>query len=233
MTERFTAADLVLSAAAHDDAEDLPRRLCEALCEGLPVDGASLSFLTDTPYRQLLCASGTLSLRLEELQFLAAEGPCVTAVTSGEPVLVSDFRRPLPRWPLFEAAMQRELRQVGAVYAFPLSFDDKVFGSVELLRHEPLVLDEETAEQAETATRTIAKVMLPAFWQLLAHGELPLWEPAEQIDTHWGTTHQATGRLADRLHITPEEALAHLRASAFVTGRPLPEIAQEVIDPPT
>lgn len=237
MTHGCTVVDLVLSAT-REDPERLPLRLCRALCEGLPADGASLAFLTETPYRQLLHATDPLTLRLEELQFLADEGPCMTAAISGKPVLVEDFRRPLTRWPLFETVMTDELEQVGAVHVLPLTFDDKVFGTVELMRHEPVSLeddasDREMVRQAEAAARAVSRVMLPSFWRLLAHGELPLWKPADQIDTHWGTTHQASDKLAAHLDISPEEALARLRASAFVTGRPLPEIAREINDTPS
>ncbi|MGA4849880.1 GAF and ANTAR domain-containing protein [Streptomyces sp. G5(2025)] len=229
--------DLVLSATK-ERPEELPRRLCRALCEGLPADGASLAFLTETPYRQLLHATDPLTLRLEELQFLADEGPCVSAAVSGKPLLVEDFRRPLTRWPLFEAAMADELGEVGAVHILPLTFDDKVFGTVELMRRDPVSLeydatDREMVRQAEAAARAVSRVMLPSFWRLLAHGELPRWKPSDQIATHWGTTHQASDRLAAHLDISSEEALARLRASAFVTGRPLPDIAREINDMPS
>ncbi|MEU5578305.1 GAF and ANTAR domain-containing protein [Streptomyces huasconensis] len=237
MTHGCTVVDLVLHAT-REAPEELPRRLCRALCQGLPADGASLVFLTETPYRQLLHATDPVTLRLEELQFVADEGPCVSAAVSGKPLLVDDFRRPLTRWPLFEAAMGDELGEIGAVHVLPLTFDDKVFGTVELMRREPVSLehdatDREMVRQAEAAARVISRVMLPSFWRLLAHGELPLWKPSDQIDTHWGTTHQASDKLAAHLDISPEEALARLRASAFVTGRPLPEIAREINDMPS
>ncbi|UFQ16701.1 MULTISPECIES: hypothetical protein [Streptomyces] len=147
----------------------------------------------------------------------------MSAAVSGKPLLVDDFRRPLTRWPSFEAAMGDELGEIGAVHVLSLTFDDKVFGTVELMRREPVspeddATDREMVRQAQAA----ARVMLPSFWRLLAHGELPLWKPSDQIDTHWGTTHQASGKLAAHLDISPEEALARLRASAFVTGRPPP-----------
>ncbi len=172
-------------------------------------------------------------MRLEEAQFVAGEGPCVSAAATGRPVLVEDFGLPLPQWPLFEAHLDDRLAPVGAVYAFPLAFDGKVFGSVDLLRHEPLELDAPTVGQAEAAARAVAKVLFPAFWELLAFGDLPLWEPADEIDAHWGTTRQAAQRLSAKLGISVEEAMARLRGQAFTTGRPLPRIAEEVLDPPS
>ncbi|WP_425826796.1 GAF and ANTAR domain-containing protein [Streptomyces fractus] len=231
MSERLTPADQVLAAARHPEASrQLPTTLCQALCEALPIDAAALSWLTDTPYRQLLGVSDERAVYLEEAEFLAGEGPCVTAAATKQPVLVNDMAQPLPRWPLFQTCLDGRV-DYGAVYAFPLRFESKVFGIAALLYERPCLIVPGTMRQATHAVGATAQALLPAFWRLLAHGELPQWEPAGLLETHWATTHAASDVLAERLGLPVEEAQARLRARAFATGRPLPSIAADILAP--
>lgn len=224
MTDSSAAAELVLAAAAEGEVRTLPERLCEALCAALPVDGATISLLTDTPDRQLLHASGESAIRLEEVQFEAAEGPCVTAAETGRPVIVADLHGRLTEWPIFGATARQELRQIGAVYAFPMNdgTEEHPVGSVDLLRHEPWEPDEETVRECARATRAATVALLTA------PSALP-WKPTPMMDAHWGRTHRAAGMLSQETGVPVAEALARLRADAFVTGRPLPEIAEETL----
>ncbi|WP_406725059.1 GAF domain-containing protein [Streptomyces sp. GD-15H] len=119
--EVMKAVRLVAEAAAGAPDEEVPRRVCAAVCEGLGVDGATLSLLTDTPSRQLLAASNDAALLLEEIQFTVLEGPCISAARTGEPVAVADLRHELTLWPLFGAMVREKLPHVGSVYALPLS----------------------------------------------------------------------------------------------------------------
>ncbi|WP_308013613.1 GAF and ANTAR domain-containing protein [Streptomyces beigongshangae] len=233
LSSRYGLAGRVL-AAAGGDARELPGRLCEVLCEGVPVDGATLSLMTHTPARYLLGASDPVARKLEEVQFLTGEGPCVTAAATGKPVVVPDFRRPLERWPLFEAGLQAPLARMGAVYAFPLAIGDQVLGAADLIRREPMTPDEETVAEMATAVRMTAAVLLPALPALLPGYGLSPEETAraDRAGAHWDTTHQAAGKLAGQLGISTQEALARLRGHAFSTGRSLPHVAQDVLGPP-
>ncbi len=68
--------------------------------------------MIDANRLQTVCATDDVSEALETLQFTLGEGPCVQAVSTGRPVLVSDLRRPT-RWPRFaEAANQTPARAV-------------------------------------------------------------------------------------------------------------------------
>ncbi|WP_051872167.1 GAF and ANTAR domain-containing protein [Streptomyces sclerotialus] len=224
MREPSAAAEHVLAAAAEADSQSLPERLCAALCQALPVDGATLSLLTDTPDRQLLHASGTAALRLEQVQFEMGEGPCVTAAATGQPVIVPDLHGRLTQWPLFGPAAREQLPEVGAVYAFPMTDDDAEhpIGSVDLLRREAWDPDEATLEECAEATRAATVALLTA------PGALP-WEPTPAMDAHWGRTHRAAGVLSQRMGVPVGEALARLRADAFGSGRPLPDVAEETL----
>jgi AmiR/NasT family two-component response regulator len=49
---------------------------------------------------------------------------------------------------------------------------------------------------------------------------------------HWFDTWRAVGVLAARSRITPEDALALMRAEAFGTGRSLTDITQNILEDP-
>ncbi|GAA0455126.1 GAF and ANTAR domain-containing protein [Streptomyces olivaceiscleroticus] len=224
MREPSAAAEQVMAAAAEADPRDLPEVLCATLCRALPVDGATLSLLTDTPDRQLLHASGTAALRLEQVQFEMGEGPCVTAAATGGPVIVADLHGRLTQWPLFGSAARERLPEIGAVYAFPITDGDggHPVGSVDLLRLEPWDPDEATLQECAAAAHAVGLALLTA------PAVLP-WDPTPAMEAHWGRTHRAAGVLSQRMGVPVDEALARMRADAFGSGRPLPDIAEETL----
>ncbi|MEU1851491.1 GAF and ANTAR domain-containing protein [Streptomyces sp. NPDC019990] len=232
--EAMKAVRLVVEAAAGTPGEEVPRRVCAAVCEGLGVDGATLSLLTDTPSRQLLAASDDAdALLLEEIQFTVLEGPCISAARTGEPVAVDDLRHDLTPWPLFGAMAREKLPGVGSVYALPLFFGDYVLGSVDLLSTRPRALDEDVLEQASHVADAVTTALMPTREMLLTGNDAPAWEPEQVVRAHWFDTWRAVGALAARRRISPEDALALMRAEALRTGRSLPDITTDILrDPP-
>ncbi|MEV5435356.1 GAF domain-containing protein [Streptomyces sp. NPDC052682] len=232
-TDVTKAARLVAEAAEHAPLEEVPRRVCEAVCEGLGMDGATLALLTDTPSRQLLAASNDAALLLEEIQFTVLEGPCITAAHTGEPVAVDDLRGALTPWPLFGATLRERLPQAGSVYALPVYFGDYVLGTIDLLAWRSHALSEEALEQASQVADAVAAALLPARAMLLTGAEPPAWEPEEVVRAHWFDTARAVGALVARRGLVPQDALAVMRAEAFRTGRSLADITADVLrDPP-
>ncbi|WP_149828498.1 GAF and ANTAR domain-containing protein [Streptomyces tailanensis] len=231
--EATKAVRLVAEAAAGTPGEEVPRRVCAAVCEGLGVDGATLSLLTDTPSRQLLAASDDAALLLEEIQFTVLEGPCISAAQTGEPVAVDDLGQELTPWPLFGAMAHEKLPEVGSVYALPLFFGDYVLGSVDLLSTRPRALDEDALEQASHVADAVTAALMPTREMLLTGNDAPAWEPEQVVRAHWFDTWRAVGALAARRRISPEDALALMRAEALRTGRSLPDITTDILrDPP-
>ncbi|GHE96595.1 transcriptional regulator [Streptomyces fumanus] len=226
-------ARLVAEVAAGTRAEEIPRRICAAVCEGLGVDGATLSLLTDTPARQLLAASDDDALVLEEIQFTVLEGPCLSAAYSGETVAVDDLRHEVTPWPLFGASVREKLPRVVSVYALPLFFGDYVLGSVDLLARRAHALDAHDLEQAEEVAEAVSAALMSTRDMLLSGGRPPAWEPEEIVRSHWFDTARAVGALASRQGLAPEDALARMRAEAFGTGRSLADITAGILrDPP-
>src|SRR5450759_1190140 len=72
-----------LSAAAAGERGAQPRRICQLCVQTLGVTGAGISLVTDTGNRGVVCATGDVSGRIEDLQFTLGEGPCIDAVRAG------------------------------------------------------------------------------------------------------------------------------------------------------
>lgn len=218
-----TALSVLMAAGGRRGRDDgVPRRVAEALCEGLSVDAVTLSVLTHTPDRQMLHATNSAAVRLEELQFELEEGPCLTASATGRTVILEDLHGSVSQWPLFGILAREQLPTVAAVFAFPLVDGGTSLGAVDMLRSVPGPPDEETRSAAQQAVHAAALV-------LLTGKPAPLWRPGSLVDTHWQRAHQAAGVLAEHLGVTADEALARLRARALGSGRALPEVTEEVL----
>ncbi|NEY32349.1 GAF domain-containing protein [Streptomyces sp. PRKS01-65] len=226
------AVRMVEEAAADVPVAEIPRRVCTAVCEGLGMDGATLSLLTDTPSRQLLAASNDAALLLEEIQFTVVEGPCIAAAHRGEPVAVDDLRAGVSPWPLFGAGMRERLPQVESVYALPVFFGDYVLGSIDLLALRAHALDEEALEEASLVADAVAAALLSTRDMIITGSRPPAWEPEELVRAHWFDTARAVGALAAARGLAPEDALALMRAEAFRTGGTLADITRDVLRRP-
>jgi hypothetical protein len=169
-------------------------------------------------------APDAVSEALETLQFTLGERPCVQAVSTGRPVLVSDLREVRPtRWPRFtEAANQTPAR---AVYSFPLRIGVINMGMRDLYRDQPGPLTD--AEMAGALLCTDV-----ALWALLGRraGTDPHLAPSQWgLDLHQVEIHQATGMVMSQLGISTESALETLCAFALSHGQPLDKVARQVV----
>ncbi|WP_433544269.1 GAF domain-containing protein (plasmid) [Streptomyces sp. CA-294286] len=215
--------------AAEGTPDTLPARLCAVLVDHLPVRAASLTLLPHTRARQLIAASDAEALRVEELQFETAEGPCTAAADIGEPVLVADLEHQVTPWPVFGALMREQLPGVAALWALPLSFEGQTLGSAELLFGQPAPADPALLARAQEGTTAVTAILLHAYG-LLSDDETPApWEQAPLVRTHWASTHRAAGALSENLDIGTDEALARLRAHAFAANQPLPHLAAHIL----
>jgi hypothetical protein len=208
-------------------AEELPHRLCIACREALPVDGVGVSLMTEgqASGRMLLGASDSIGAQIEELQFGLGEGPCVSAYSTGGPVLVPDTRgeEARRRWPMFTSeAAELEL---GALFAFPLQVGTIGIGVLDChrARSGPLVEINEALAVADAVTLALLNTQTAT-----TRAE----KPVDLFDMSWrnhAEVHQATGWLAAQLDIPVATALARLRGHAFRTSRPLHAVATDIL----
>src|SRR6476659_1507228 len=67
------------------------QRLCCAAAQALSASGAGMSVMAEDGVRGVAAVSDPASERVEDLQFLLGEGPCIDAFATRRPVLVPDL----------------------------------------------------------------------------------------------------------------------------------------------
>jgi hypothetical protein len=109
------------------------RSLCGKAVRSLPASGVGLSVASEETRHSLVVAADPASERLEEMQFVLGEGPCVDASASRRPVLVACLGDEGPgRWPAYTSAAQAA--GVRAVFAFPLQIGAAQLGVIDFFR---------------------------------------------------------------------------------------------------
>lgn len=214
------AAEVIAAEVRGAPPDEVPERLCLTAVRLLPVTGASASLRGEgVPVR--LCASGDRATYLAELQATLGDGPCVSAAESGAPVLACDLTTGADagRWPVF--AQQATAVGVRAVYALPLGGDAGCLGTLDLYRDTPGTL---AAPQLSLA-RLVAGVMTTAL-MALPRGE-ETW--LDQLAGDHDEVYRAVGMIMAQLGVGADEALARLRADAFVCGRTANDVARDVL----
>jgi hypothetical protein len=191
----------------------------------LGVSGASISVVSYLGRQSTICSSDALAARAESLQFVVGEGPHWDALSSGEPALCSDLdARSESRWPLFtDGARELGLR---AAFAFPMLMGAAIVGVVDLYSATARVVDRDFVDRASHMAGGAAPVAVRRAMYSAAHHdsmESPL-APALRREVH-----QATGVILAYLDISATAAFSRLQGHAFVTGRPIEEIAREVV----
>ncbi len=206
------------------DDRVLARRICEACSTGLGLDGAAVSLLTGSPSRQTLWATDATAQRLEDLQFSLNEGACMEAAATGRPVMVGDLRTSprTSRWPMFAAAVV-EQTDVGALFALPLQWGAVNLGVLDLYRRSTGDLTVAQHRDAGRAADTAALMMLGLRTDPGGGDRL------DPTVTSHAETHQATGMVLVQLGVSATDALARLRAYAFVQQRLLVDVARDVV----
>ena len=214
--------DLARAVAAQERQLPLPERLCHAAGTIMGARGVSLTIAYTAPHRVTLCSTDDGAARLEDLQDVLGQGPGPTAYRTGRQirVVVGDpGTSGDARWTQFDAAV---LDAFGAVRitAIPIHPDGEVLGV--LTCHQPADsaprLGEDTAQFLADA---IGVALLKDPDQLATDLSGP-WSSRAQI-------HQATGMVVAQLGISPDEALALLRAHAFAYTWSLAQVAASVV----
>jgi GAF domain len=217
-----------LLAIARDTIDDraLAMRICRACVDGLDVDGAAISLLTAGAARQTLAATDAMAELLEDLQFTFNEGACMEAARTGNPVLVGDLRHSgdVERWPMFAAAVL-ERSAVRAVFALPLQWGAVNLGVLDLYRLQPGALDDAQLRDAIAAADAAALMMLG----LRTDPDQGGVDWLDHAVAHRAEIHQAAGMVSVQLDVTVAEALARMRAHAFVHDRLLIDVACDVV----
>jgi hypothetical protein len=203
-------------------------RLCEVCAEVTLMSGAGIMLMSGDLPRGSVCTTNTVSALIEDLQYTLGEGPCVDAHLHERPVLEPDLADPTgTRWPAFTPPAVRAGAR--AVFGFPLRVGAVRLGAMNLYRDQTGALsDDQHADalvMADVAARSVLAMQAQA-----PPGALPVELEDDAGANFQFVVHQASGMVAAQLEVSIVEALIRLRAYAFANGRPLADVAEQVVD---
>ncbi|GAA5212367.1 GAF domain-containing protein [Microbacterium kyungheense] len=198
--------------------------LCSPLCAAVSMPGAVVSTLGSPMGSETVCASTKLGARIDEIQIDLGEGPSWEALRTRLPVTASDLQVDGGAlWPGTWAAL-REL-DVGALFAFPLYVSTLGIGSIALYSMTARELSDADIERMSRLAAIVSSTLLRrALNRLDAPDDGAQEEPYSRREVH-----QATGMVAARNSIGVDDALLLLRGHAFAAGRPVRDVAADVI----
>ena len=215
--DAFSLAAAALAAGRSDD-------LCSPLRAAVAMPGAVVSTLGSPMGSQTVCASSRLGARIDEIQIDLGEGPSWEALRTRRPVAAADLRaNGGSRWPGALASL-REL-EVSSLYAFPLFVGQLSIGSIALYSGAPCELSgADVAGMSRLAAIVSGTLLRRALDRLEVVG-------TEAPDERYSRreVHQATGMVAASNGIDVDDALMLLRGHAYATGRPVRDVAADVI----
>jgi hypothetical protein len=178
--------------------------------------------LGDVLGSQIVSATSTAAQKLDELQFDLGEGPCWDALRLGKPVSEPDLPgEGTRRWPAFAPAASSVA--AASIFAFPLAVGSLRLGAVDLFATRRLELTPAQSRQASAMAKVVGRHLLQ---DAVEHSGAPD-EGASRYSRR--VVHQATGIVLAQLNMTAEEAQLVIQGHAFATGRPMPEIAADVV----
>jgi GAF domain-containing protein len=219
-------------STAPPDLAELARiaRLCAAAVQLLRVDGASVALRSTHGQGGPVHATDVTAAVLDEWQLTLGEGPGLDAFADGVPVFVDDLGESTARrWPAFaDAALAIG---VSAVVVVPLRIGVIQLGLLTLYRAEPGPLDAAELGEALRMADLIAYAVLDLVANLFPERETGDGAAADdEPRSFWrAEVHQASGMVMVQLGVSIEEAMARLRAYAYAAGRPMSDVARDVV----
>ena len=200
-------------------------RLCNAAVGALSASGAGVSLVAEDGGRGVAAASDPASERIEELQFVLGEGPCIDAFASRRPVLVPDLTdRTTNRWPAYISAAHDE--GVRAVFAFPLQVGAARLGVLDVFRARAGPLSGDELRQAFAFTDLAVRTLLDAQDDAVPGSAADGFDEAIE---HSAELFQAQGMVMVQLGVSLAEALVRIRAHTYAENRRLNDVAHDIV----
>jgi hypothetical protein len=198
--------------------------VCVACAAAVQASGVGLYLRGELGLCEPLYVTSPVSEQVAELQVMLGEGPGTEALGEDHPVLVSAVGSDssVLRWPAAVAA------GVLAMFAFPLVMGAISVGALEIHRGREGGLS--AAELAEALL--FADAALPRVLDHLS-GPGTIEEaglPSSGFEYRWAEVHQATGMVSVQLDSDLTAAFLRLRAHAYLTGRRLSQVANDVVE---
>jgi hypothetical protein len=207
--------------------------MCTTATRLVGVDGAAVAALMSTKSRELVYATDAVAEQIDEMQFAVGEGPCLDAYASQTAQLCPrlDGIGPLNRWLAFSSGVQD--LGVQAVFAFPVPGSSPALGILEFYRRAPGALNGAQLQHASNCAEAIGYAILSSLSPVGSPSEAAL--RAETALVHPGNpfnrseVYLASGIIAWKLGVHPDEALVRLRARAYAQGITVTRAAADIV----
>jgi len=205
------------------------QRIVQRCVTELDVDAAAIAVTTGPRTWTPGYATDPDAERLEQYAFTTGEGPGLDVLRTDAPVIEPDLRSASvgERWPVWSVAAQ-EARML-AVAAFPVRAGAVTAGVLTLYSRTVGGLDGRRYARALRLTDLAFLGLLDVIAGLDHDGADPGDEAGAIVDLLSADVHRAAEMIMVQAEIPIEQALARLRAHAFSSGRPLAEVAADVV----
>jgi GAF domain-containing protein len=207
------------------DVVELLTTLVKRCVEIFDVDAAGI-MLARPDGELVLMTSSSEAMRIVELfELQSREGPCQDCFRSGQPVVNHDLTNNDPHWPRFASVAVSE--GFRAVDAIPMRLRTHIIGVVNLFRAATGSLDDDdvAAAQALADIATIA---------ILQHRDTVdthhLNQQLNEALTSRVVIEQAKGMIAERHHVSVDDAFHTLRQHARRNNHRLADVARSIVD---
>jgi transcriptional regulator with GAF, ATPase, and Fis domain len=173
---------------------------------------------------QFMAASDETTRLLELFQLQWADGPCLDAFRTGEPVINADLSSAGARWPQFAPyASDGGFR---SVHAFPLRLRDDVIGAMGVFGTGLAAFDDADVRIVQALADVAAIGLLQE--RTIHHGEV-LTEQLQGALNSRIVIEQAKGAVAQAHQLSIDEAFQLLRGHARRTNQRLSDVARKVV----
>jgi transcriptional regulator with GAF, ATPase, and Fis domain len=198
---------------------------CQVCADDVEADFAGVTLVSAGELRVLAASTDERARVVEDAQLVSGEGPCTEAFTSHSPVEIADLQDVAPRWPAFASIAAAQGTR--AILAMPLSIGNLRVGAMDLNRCTPTPFTAGQKDRARAYARILALLALDEHPHLLATGPLRAERGPQGYPP---SVHMAAGVLAAKYGLTPDDALARIRAHSFSHNQPLLHTAEHVLN---
>jgi GAF domain-containing protein len=171
-----------------------------------------------------VASSGQLARDADEIQYGRGQGPCLSAMNTGERVLITDLDDD-DRWP--EYRVHALERGIAGSLSLPLDVSGQTVGALNLYSTEPRHFDADAIRRADAFSRqsaTALTLMMRHASQVTLAGQL-----REALESR-AVIDQAIGIIMAQRHCSAAEGFAVLRQASQHRNVKLSAVAAELIE---
>lgn len=217
--------DLSHGLTTENDVAELLARLVERCVELLGASAAGVLLPDVNGTLAVLAASSSEQDVLENFQLQSAEGPCLDAIRTGEPVLVHDLDAVADRWPIW--APRALSNGVRSAYGLPMSSRGRTLGALNLFgSRTDLVTDRN--QRLGIAFADVATVAVLTSRDTRAGDELT--RHLQGALESRIVIEQAKGVVGTALGTSMDDAFAVIRRHSRSANRRLSEVARDLAE---